>query len=206
MSIAGLEQDLRTADADSEVTGILIEGGPEMFCGGLDLASIRSPEDSVELAAALADLLRVMPRLSKPVAASAEGDALASGASLLCCTDYAACRSGISIGTVEAGKGIWPMVAQVPLLHRVGARAAMENLASGIPFPAERARELGLVNIVTDDPRAAAVAWLRAASRGGEAARRGRPLAYHLADLDYDRALDTALTHFSSMFRKDHTT
>src|SRR3546814_9624124 len=61
------------------------------------------------------------------------------------------------------------MVAQVPLIQRLGARWAMENVGSGEPFTAERAREVGLINAITSADRLTATAeeWLEKAARAG---------------------------------------
>ena len=58
-----------------------------MFCGGLDIERIQAGADPVAFAAALVDLLRIFPRLGKPVIAAVNGDALASGYALVCAAD-----------------------------------------------------------------------------------------------------------------------
>lgn len=194
---------LKAADQDDAVDAILLTGAGDAFCGGLDLAGIRAGGDPVEYAGALAELLKVFPRLRKPVAAAVNGDAVASGSSLVAACDYAAMPSDALIGSYEVGVAVWPMVAQVPLVKRLGARLAMENIGSGDPFTAHRAHELGLVNAVV--PRAAvratAEAWLTRAARGG-AANAGRTFFYEIADLDYDRALDLSLEKFAAQFKE----
>ena len=93
-------------------------------------------------------LLRVFPRLGKPVIAAVNGDALASGYALVCAADIAVTVDSARIGTFEASVGIWPMVAQVPPLQRLHPRHALENLLTGEPFDARRAYEIGIVNEV----------------------------------------------------------
>lgn len=200
--MAAIAEQLQAADADPSISGILITGAGDVFCGGLDIAAIRAGADPVSFASALVDLLRVFPRLTTPVAARVNGDAIASGASLVAACDYAVAVPTARIGTAEVSNGIWPMVAQVPLIHRLGARAAMENIGSGEPFTAERAREVGLVNrvVAPDELDAAVETWLGWAARGGAAIALGRPTFYELAELPYDEALAHALSRFASMF------
>jgi enoyl-CoA hydratase/carnithine racemase len=78
----------------------------------------------------------------------------------------------------------------------------MENIASGDPFTAERAREVGLLNRVvsTDAVMAEAGSWLKQAARAGAVMATGRPMVYELAQLGYDDALELALSRFSAMF------
>jgi enoyl-CoA hydratase/carnithine racemase len=202
--MAALERRVLEADADSSVTGILLTGEGELFCGGLDVAAINAGGDPVEFAGALVRLLKVFPLLTTPIAAVVNGDALASGAAIVAACDYAAATSAARIGTLEVSVGIWPMVAQVPIVQRIGARAAMENIGSGEPFTAARAREVGLINVVVEpeELEAPATQWLRNAARGGAATAAGRPALYELAELPYDIALDRALDRFAAMFER----
>ncbi|SDZ53973.1 enoyl-CoA hydratase/isomerase family protein [Herbiconiux ginsengi] len=201
--IARLVRELNAADADSDVTGIVLTGAGEVFCSGLDIPAIKAGGDPVEFATALAGLLKRVPVLSTPVVAAINGDAVASGASLVAIADYAVCVPGAKIGTREVSLGIWPMVAQVPLIQRLGARWAMENVGSGEPFTAERAREVGLVNTIVpaDSLQDAAHDWLRKAARAGEVTATGRPAFYRFAELGYDDALDASVELFAEMNR-----
>lgn len=200
--MADISQQLQSADEDDAITGILITGAGGVFCGGLDVGAIRAGADPVEFATSLVALLKIFPRLTKPVAARVNGDAVASGASIVAACDYAAAVPSARIGTFEVSIGIWPMVAQVPLIQRMGARRAMENIGSGEPFTAQRARELGLINVVAEEQAldSALAGWLSNAARGGAAVAAGRPSLYELAELSYDEALDRSLAKFSEMF------
>ena len=203
-NMAAVSAALRAADADPEVTGILITGAGDVFCSGLDIPAIQAGGDALEFSGALVGLLKLIPTLGTPVVAAINGDAVASGASIAAACDYVVIVPQARIGTREVSLGIWPMVAQVPLIQRLGARAAMENIGSGEPFTPERAREVGLVNEIA--PRealvAAAEAWLAKAARGGAAIAAGRPAFYRFASMGYDEALDASLELFASMLRK----
>jgi enoyl-CoA hydratase/carnithine racemase len=200
-----LRSALISADAEQDVEGILLTSASLVFCGGLDLPAIQAGADPVEFAGALVRLLQLFPRLTKPIAAAVQGDAFASGAALVAAVDYAVAVPDAMIGSQEVSIGIWPMVAQVPLVHRIGARAAMESIGSGDPFTASRARELGLIQAIADpaDLLGRTRDWLVRASRGASAHALGRPSLYHFADLDYDTALNAALERFASMFNDD---
>jgi len=201
--MGALERSILDADVDPEITGILLTGASDSFCGGLDVAAIRAGADPVAFASALVSLLRIFPNLSTPIAAAVNGDAVASGASIVAVCDYAVATPTARLGTFEVSVGVWPMIAQVPIVHRIGARFAMENIGSGEPFSAERAREVGLVNAVREpaDVEPAVTAWLEAASRGGAAVAAGRRAFYELGELGYDDALQSSLERFAAMFR-----
>jgi enoyl-CoA hydratase/carnithine racemase len=201
--IAGLTEQLLAADADRGVSGIILTGSGSVFCSGLDIPAIQAGGDPVEFATALGGLLKLLPTLGTPVVAAVNGPAVASGASIVAAVDYAVTVPDAVIGTREVSLGIWPMVAQVPLIKRLGARAAMENIGSGDPFTAERAREVGLVNeiVPADALFERAEAWLSRAARAGAIAAVGRPAFYRFAELSYDDALDASIALFAEMNR-----
>lgn len=201
--MAAVEADLLAADANPDVKAIIVTGAGDAFCGGLDLAGIRAGGDPLEYAACLAKLLKVFPQLTKPVAAAVNGDAVASGGSIAAACDYAVIVDHALIGSYEVSVGVWPMVAQVPLIHRIGTKRAMENIGSGNPFSAKRAWEVGLVNVVVKPAHLLETTreWLHEAIRGG-GANAGRVSFYELAELSYDDALDAALDKFAAQFRK----
>jgi enoyl-CoA hydratase/carnithine racemase len=201
-SMEQLRSALADADGDDAVQAILLTASGGVFCGGLDIGAIRAGGNPVEFAAALVDLLHLFARLRKPIAAAVQGDALAGGSALVAAVDYAVSVPDAHIGSHEVSKGIWPMIAQVPLVHRIGVRHALENIGAGEPFTAERAREVGLVQAVVAPAELVATAtrWLTFAQRAAGAYGVGRTSLYEFASLPYDEALDAALQRFSSMF------
>lgn len=197
-----LRSRLLEADADPGVRAILLTGAGETFCGGLDIPAIKAGADPKDFAIGLAESLRVMPRLGIPVASAVNGDALASGASFVAASDYAVAAKHARIGTIEVSVGMWPMIAQVPVIHRLGARGSIENIGSGEPFTAQRAKELGLVQRVVSagDEAAAALEWLENASRAPNASPDGRRSLYEFAQMSYDNALDASIPRFLALF------
>lgn len=197
-----LRTQLVEADASPAVSAVLLTGHGDVFCGGLDVAAIRAGADPLELGQELVRLLRLIPTLGKPIAAAVNGDALASGASLVAACDYGAAADTARIGTMEVSVGVWPMIAQVPLIHRIGARAAMENVGAGEPFSAARSLEVGLVQrlVRPGEEIAAAHEWLSNASRAPRVSGAGRRSVYELASLPYSEALDASLELFAAQF------
>lgn len=198
-----LTEELIAANNDSRATGIILAGSNESFCEGLDLASIRSGESPQHFAHELARLLKVFPTLEKPIAAAVCGDAIASGAALVAACDYAVASTEVKIGSHEVGLGVWPVIAQVPLVKRIGARNAIETVGSGEPFTARRAANVGLVNEVVpaNQVRDRVESWLAAAARG-HGVYSNRRFFYSVEDLPYDVALDAAAAKFDSLFQK----
>jgi len=200
--IRQLQRELEHAESNPDVLGVLITGNGDWFCGGLDIPALEGGADPVEFGQALVDCLKVFPTLGVPIAAAVNGDALASGASYISACDYAVAAKTAHIGTMEVSAGRWPMIAQVPVIHRIGARASMENVGSGEPFSAERAKEVGLVQRVVEPGTEveAALDWLALASRAPSATPEGRRSLYELAQLPYAEALDGSLARFVALF------
>jgi enoyl-CoA hydratase/carnithine racemase len=200
--MAVLRDAILAADADPEVEAIVLTGAGDIFCGGLDIAQIQAGADPVGFAAALVDLLRVFPRLGKPILSAVNGDALASGYSLVVASDIAVAADHVRIGTLEASVGIWPMIAQVPPLSRLHPRHALENLLTGEPFPARRAYEIGIVNAVVaaGELDAEVRRWAALSVRAGKALPAGRRSFYRFLELSYDDALTASLEEFRAMF------
>jgi enoyl-CoA hydratase/carnithine racemase len=200
--MAVLRRAILDADADPAVEAIVLTGAGELFCGGLDIAQIQAGADPVDFAGALVDLLRVFPRLGKPILAAVNGDALASGYSLVVAADIAVAADHVRIGTLEASVGIWPMIAQVPPLQRLHPRHALENLLTGEPFEARRAYEIGIVNqvVAAGDLDAEVRRWAKLSVRAGKALAAGRRSFYRFSDLSYDEALTASLEEFRAMF------
>jgi enoyl-CoA hydratase/carnithine racemase len=203
-----LRAALTAADEDPEVKAIVLSGGDaEAFCGGLDVAQIQAGADPVDFAAALVELYRVFPKLGKPVIAAVNGDALAGGYGIVCAADLAVAVETARLGTFEVSVGLWPMIAQVPALHRLNPRQALENIITGDPFDAHRALQLGAVNrVVAAGELWPAVEELAAAcTRAGAAGLIGRRAFYRFADMPYDDALTGSLEAFREMFRRAGT-
>lgn len=201
--MAKVGADLLAADKNPDFAGIIVTGAGNDFCGGLDLAGIRAGGDPIEYARSLATLLKIFPKLTKPVVAAVNGDAVASGGSIVAACDYAVSVPTAKIGSYEVAVGVWPMVAQVPMIARLGAKRAMENIGAGEPFTAQRSLEVGLINRIAEPAQLipAVEEWLTFAARGG-AANAGRTFFYELAEMSYEDGLDAALDKFAAQFKK----
>lgn len=201
-NMATLEADLRAAGDDPDTSGIVITGAGDVFCGGLDVPAIKAGADPIPFYSALIDILKLVPTLPKPVVAVVNGDAVATGGALVAISDYVVAAPEAKIGSYEVSVGVWPVVAQVPLIKRLGGRAAMQNIASGEPFTAQAAQTVGLVNEIADREQLMQLAgdWLTKAARAGAAMATGRPSVYELEQLDYNDALDEAFSRLRQAY------
>lgn len=200
--MSAIVRHLSEAKSDDSVHGLVLTGAGEFFCGGLDVPAIQAGADPVEFATHLVELLKIFPGYPKPIVAAVNGDAVASGSSLVASCDYAVGHEAISVGTYEVSVSVWPMIAQVPIIKAIGARAAMENIGSGEPFTARRAVDVGLINaIVTKGQEISAVtSWLDKAHRAHALYAAGRPTVYEYDSMAVGDALELSLNRFVAQF------
>jgi enoyl-CoA hydratase/carnithine racemase len=86
--------------------------------------------------------------LPKPVVAAVQGIATAAGCQLVASCDLAVASENASFATPGVDIGLFCSTPMVALTRNVPRKQAMEMLLTGEPIPAERAREIGLVNRV----------------------------------------------------------
>lgn len=201
---AGLYRTLVDLDEDETAGAIVLTGAGDFFCGGADGPKLRATGTAREFADAVVDLFAHFPKARKPILAAVNGDALAGGFGLVCSADIAIAVEDSRLGTIEASLGTWPMIAQGPVARRVPVKAAITNALTGVPFSADRARELGVVDEVVpaDQLTERILHYAELAMSGGAAALAGRALFLASADQPYDQALREGADAFVEMFGK----
>jgi enoyl-CoA hydratase/carnithine racemase len=200
--LESLSEALKDADADPAVNSVVITGAGEKFCAGVDGERLREG-DPTNFATKLVGLFKLIPTLGVPLIAAVNGDALMSGFSLVCAADIAIAVEGAKLGTLEASLGLWPTIAQVPVLHRLLPTHALANILTGVPFDAKRAYDIGAVAAVTsaEHLEAEVQRWIDLSTRS-EVLARGRRSAHKLLSLPYLDALDASYEEFTALFSK----
>ena len=85
-------------------------------------------------------------RLPKPVIARVNGIATAAGCQLVATCDLAVASSESYFATPGVNIGLFCSTPMVAVSRAVGRKQTMEMLLTGEPVPADRAKELGLIN------------------------------------------------------------
>lgn len=171
--LGAMERALERFARDENVRVILLEGAGDGFCSGFDLGEdYGDPNRSLaEWRALLARDLELMLGLwshPKPTIAALHGFAIAGGFELAICCDLTIASAETRLGLPEIRFGSGFVALVLPWL--TGAKAAKELMLIGDDqLPAERARELGLLNEVAPP---------------GAAAARAREIARTLASMD----------------------
>lgn len=148
-----LGQALEDADADPQIRVVIVTGaGDKAFCAGVDLKAVSrgerlGPDDPVRAAWGFAGY--VSHQISKPTIAAVNGFALGGGTEISLASDLVVAAGTavfglpeVKIGLFAGAGGVFRLPAQLP------KKIAMEMILTGEPISAQRALELGLVNLV----------------------------------------------------------
>ena len=152
----GLAAAMDALDDDPALAVGVLTGAGGTFCAGMDLKAFARGENVAVKDRGLGFTQR--PPV-KPLIAAVEGHALAGGTELALATDLivAARNSAFGIpevkrGLVAAGGGLLRLPQRIPY------QIAMELALTGDTLPAERAHDLGLVNVLAEPGHALAAA------------------------------------------------
>ncbi|MGY4308380.1 enoyl-CoA hydratase/carnithine racemase [Bradyrhizobium sp. USDA 4369] len=173
--IAELHQALAGIASDTAVRAVVIAAHGPAFCAGHDLKELtarRSDADRgraffARLMSACSAMMQAIVHLPKPVVASVQGIATAAGCQLVASCDLAVASEHASFATPGVDIGLFCSTPMVALSRNVSRKQAMEMLLTGEPVPAERAREMGLVNrvVAAGTERDAAIALAQQVAR-----------------------------------------
>ncbi len=144
---AGLMDALEQANADtSQALLILCQG--RTFIAGADITEFGKPPQAPHLP----DVISAIENFPKPVIAALHGNALGGGLEVALAAHYRCAVSATKLGLPEVKLGLLPGAGGTQRLPRVvGVEAALDMMTGGAPISAQRALELGLVDIVVKD-------------------------------------------------------
>ena len=149
--IAELTAALQRLDRDQSVRAVVLTGAGKSFCAGADLnwmkkmAAFSRPQNLAD-AKALANMLQVLNRLSKPTIARVHGAVFGGGVGLVACCDIAVGELNAVFALSEARLGLIPAAISPYVIEAIGARAARRYFLSGERFTAAEAFRLGLLH------------------------------------------------------------
>jgi methylglutaconyl-CoA hydratase len=145
------------AGKSQEAKIVILSALGSSFCAGADLKQLgRIAESDLEENLAdsrqLANLLRAIHELRKPVIAAVNGPALAGGCGLVSVCDFViASEERARFGYPEVKIGFIPAVVMIFLVKKVGEGRAREMVLRGNVINARDAMELGLVSAVVPE-------------------------------------------------------
>lgn len=147
----GIAAAMDRLDAEGDLRCAILTGAGGSFCSGMDLKGFLAGEMPVAGNRGFGGLTSWTPK--KPIIAAVDGYALAGGMELALACDMIVASRGAKFGIPEAKRGLAAAGGGMIQLPRLLPRPlAMEMALTGDPITAERAHELGLVNVLTEGP------------------------------------------------------
>jgi len=148
--VTELLERLRAAEKDEAAKVVVLQAAGTVFCSGADLSEATTG-DFAEGPRSIVRLQRTIVALSKPVVAKVQGPVRAGGLGLVAAADIAIVARGVSFALTEVRLGLAAAAISVTVLPRLTSRAAAYALLTGEKFDADRAAEIGLITVATDD-------------------------------------------------------
>ncbi|MBE2998280.1 crotonase/enoyl-CoA hydratase family protein [Nocardiopsis sp. HNM0947] len=149
----GVAERLRDAldafEARDDLAVAVLTGAGPTFCAGMDLKAYLRGERPSLPGRGFAGITERPPE--KPVVAAVEGHALAGGFEVVLSCDLVVAARGARMGLPEVKLGLAAAAGGLQRLpERIPANVAAEWILTGGTYDAERAHELGLVNVLTE--------------------------------------------------------
>ncbi|MXP24435.1 enoyl-CoA hydratase/isomerase family protein [Gordonia sp. HNM0687] len=152
---ADMAADIADAlDGAAGYRSVVITGSGDSFCAGGSLANLSTPTTKemrglYRASLRLFDSIRSCPR---PVIAAVNGAAAGGGNELVVACDLAVAARSATFGQTGPRVGSAPVTGATNVMGiQIGEKRAKELSMLCRRYPAERAREMGLVNEVVDD-------------------------------------------------------
>ena len=150
---------LQKAESDPAAKGAVIIGSAKAFSGGADIREFGKPREKPDLF----EVNDQQDAMKKPLVAAIGGFALGGGLELALGCHYRVAAPRSQLGLPEVKLGILPGSGGTQRLPRIIPMAdAVRMMTTGNTIPAEKAKELGLVDeIVTGDLLEEAIKFLK---------------------------------------------
>ena len=197
--VGELNDALSRLDADPQVRGAVLTGGPRVFAAGADIGDMSERSPIEQLQRDQTGRWGPVAAFTKPLIAAVNGYALGGGCELALMCDLIVAGDSARFGQPEINLGIIPGAGGTQRWPRtVGKYVAMEVNLGGAPITAQRAYQLGLVNKVVPAEVTIEVAMGIAHQLAAKA-----PVALRLAKESVNRALETPLQEGLAVERKN---
>jgi len=149
--IKGLTGAFTLLDADPDVRVVILAAEGKIFSAGADLNWMKRMatygyDENLHDTKALAEMLRVMNFMQKPLIGLVQGAAYGGGVGLAAVCDIVLATPKASFCLSEVKLGLMPAAISPYVVAAIGARAARRYFLTAERFDAETALQLGLVH------------------------------------------------------------
>jgi cyclohexa-1,5-dienecarbonyl-CoA hydratase len=177
---AAFAEAARPAPDAPALRGVLLDAAGPHFSFGASVEE-HLPARCAEMLKALHALVLRMLELPVPILVAIRGQCLGGGLEVASAAHVLFAAPEARLGQPEIVLGVFAPAASCLLPERIGRGAAEDLLLSGRSIDGREALRLGLVQVVAEDPEAAALAWFDAhlSSRSAAALRFAAAAARH---------------------------
>ena len=148
--IADISKAATELGTDESVRVVVLTGTGLSFCAGGDLGWMKAQmsatrEERMDAARALANMLRALNEMPKPLIGRVQGNAFGGGVGLISVCDVAIASEGVKLGLTETRLGLIPATISPYVIARMGEAMARRVFMSGRVFEAAEGKALGLL-------------------------------------------------------------
>lgn len=156
---AGIKESVEKGIADPDVKAMVILCEGRTFIAGADIREFGKPPMEPHLP----DVVQSIEDSPKPIIAAIHGTALGGGLEIALGSHFRIAHSSAKVGLPEVKLGLLPGAGGTQRLPRVaGVEAALEMITSGDPVSAAKAKEMGIIDEITEgDLKKAAIAYAK---------------------------------------------
>lgn len=190
---------------DDNVRAVILTGAGRGFCSGGDISTdFQYParyrghkmEAMLEMRENMHVLVKFLRRFDKPVIAAINGPAVAGGLTLALCCDFRLAAASAKLGDTSLKFALIPDEGGAYLFPKfMGLERALKMSLFSEVYPAQQAKELGLVTEVVPDAElmTTARAWAERLAAGPPIAiRMTKRMMYKQQTMDLENALEDA--------------
>ena len=145
---------LKNSNKDDNIRAVVIKGTGKGFCGGGDVKEMYDAENKTEflkkLTKAIHKCVIEIRTMEKPIIAAVNGAAFGAGLSIALACDIIIASKDAKFGTAFIGIGLAPGCGTQFFTKLVGYQRACEYILTSKIFTAQKALELGIVNMVVE--------------------------------------------------------
>lgn len=148
--VSELSHCLTNLSENVDIKVLIIRAEGKHFCAGHYLKEMTDQgiKEYKSIFDKCTDMMKLIHELPQPVIAQVQGIATAGGCQLAAWCDLVVAEEGARFATPGVKIGLFCSTPGVAVVRAIGRKAAMEMLLTGRYFPAQEAKELGLVNRV----------------------------------------------------------
>jgi len=139
---------LNYANDEDAVRVLEISAQGNVFCAGGDLNTMAGEENETipDMKGTIADVVKKLRSLCKPVVCKIEGNVYAGALLLVCNSSHAYALDNVTFTAPEIKRGIWPFMVMAGLFRVMPKRAGLDFIMRGQPIDSTQAESWGLIN------------------------------------------------------------